>query len=85
MTVLDWIAIALLVFIGALAIAVLVFLGGWPGRVARLRRHPYETAITVGGWVTLLTGGVFYPLVLVWAYAGGHPTQPPPDEEVNLT
>ncbi|WP_366140690.1 DUF3302 domain-containing protein [uncultured Shimia sp.] len=40
-------------------------------RLARTARdHPYRTAVTIGGWVTLIGGGVFFPLVLIWAYAG---------------
>jgi len=49
---------------------VLVFVGGWPGRVATSRRHPYRSAVVIGGWVTLIGGGVFFPLVLIWAYSG---------------
>lgn len=70
MTALDYGAIGMLVFSAGLAIAVLVFLASWPGRVAKSRGHPYRSAVTVGGWVTLIGGGVFWPLVLIWAYAG---------------
>ena len=69
----------LLAFLVALAIGVFVFIGGWPGRVARSRNHPYRSAVTIGGWVTLIAGGVFFPLVLIWAYAGA------PDAEVERT
>ena len=67
---LDYAAIAILLFMVALGIVVVWFLGGWPGRAATARNHPYRTAVTIGGWVTLLAGGVFWPLVLIWAYAG---------------
>ena len=70
MNTLDYIAIGILVFLAVLAIIVVVFLGGWPGRVAVARQHPYRSAVSIGGWVTLIAGGVFYPLVLIWAYAG---------------
>lgn len=50
-------------------VAILVFIAAWPGRVARQRQHPYADAIAVGGWVTLLTGFVLWPLVLIWAHA----------------
>ncbi len=55
----------LVVMIGAL----FWFLGGLPGRVAKERNHPYQQAITVGGWTTLILAGVAWPIVLIWAYA----------------
>ena len=70
MTGLDYAALGLLAFMVALGIGVFVFIGGWPGRVARSRKHPYRSAVTIGGWVTLIAGGIFFPLVLIWAYAG---------------
>ncbi|MBE1282205.1 MAG: DUF3302 domain-containing protein [Rhodobacteraceae bacterium] len=70
MTALDYAAIGMLLFMAALGIGVFVFLGGWPGRVAAKRRHPYQSAVSIGGWVTLIAGGVLFPLVLIWAYAG---------------
>ena len=62
---------AWLVFITMIValLAILGFLAAWPGRVARQRQHPYADAIAIGGWVTLLTGFVLWPLVLIWAYA----------------
>ena len=78
MSGLDYAAIAILLFMLALAVTVLWFLGGWPGRAAAARNHPYRTAVTIGGWVTLLAGGVFWPLVLIWAYAGS------PDNQVEI-
>ncbi|WP_158506874.1 DUF3302 domain-containing protein [Ruegeria atlantica] len=40
MTALDYVALGVLVFIAAILVGVFVFLGGWPGRVAKKRRHP---------------------------------------------
>lgn len=76
MTSLDYMAIGMLVFMAILAVLLFLFLGGWPGRVATARRHPYLSAVTVGGWVSLIAGGVLWPLILIWAYAGT------PDAEV---
>jgi hypothetical protein len=70
MTSLDYIAFALMAFMVAVGIGVLVFIGSWPGRVAAKRKHPYLSAVSVGGWVTLIAGGIFFPLVVIWAYAG---------------
>lgn len=70
LTALDYVALGVLVFIAAILVGVFVFLGGWPGRVATKRRHPYTSAVSIGGWVTLVAGGVLYPIVLIWAFAG---------------
>ena len=71
MSGLDAVAIIILLLLPILGIAVFVILGSWPGRVATRRGHEYADAIIVGGWVTLVLGAVFWPLVLMWAYAGG--------------
>ncbi len=73
MGALDIIALLMLLLLAVLIGALLWFLGGLPGRVAKERSHPYEQAIDVGGWATLLLAGVFWPVVLIWAYA---PSQP---------
>ncbi len=70
MTGLDYAALGMLAFMVALAIGAVRFVGGWPGRVATKRNHPYRSAVAVGGWITLIAGGVFFPIVLIWAYAG---------------
>lgn len=65
----DIAAFVVMAILAGMAITVFVFLGGWPGRVAKRLNHPYEDAIRVGGWVTLVCGGVGFPFVLIWAYA----------------
>lgn len=70
MTALDYIAIAMLIVMAAILVGLIVLLATWPARVARARNHPYTTAVTVGSWATLVFGGVFWPLVLIWAYTG---------------
>ncbi len=70
MTGLDYMAIGMLVFMAILGFILFLFLGSWPGRVATARHHPYLSAVTTGGWVSLIAGGVLWPLVLIWAYAG---------------
>ena len=66
---LDIAAFVLMVLMAAIAIGLFVYLGGWPGRVARRLDHPYADAVSVGGWVTLVFGGVGWPFILIWAYA----------------
>ena len=60
-----WIVFVLLV---AIILAVFVALGMLPGYVARKRRHPWAEAVSIRGWVTLICGFVFWPLVMIWAY-----------------
>jgi Protein of unknown function (DUF3302) len=70
----------------------LYMLASLPGRIANDRGHPHTTAISVCGWLGLLTL-VLWPVALVWAYRTpkGHRRSsrsqrivdsPPPIEEV---
>jgi hypothetical protein len=36
--------------------------------IARKRKHSWEKAVTVAGWVTLFLGFALWPLVIIWAY-----------------
>ena len=66
---LDIAAFVVMAILATMAITIIIFLGRWPGRVAKRLNHPYQEAITVGGWVTLVAGGVAWPFILIWAYA----------------
>ena len=63
--VFAWIVLIVLI---ATLVAIFVALGMMPGHIARRRGHPWAQAIAVGGWAALIFGGVFWPLVLIWAY-----------------
>lgn len=65
----DIAAFVVMALLAAIAIGVFVFLGGWPGRVARANHHPYTEAISIGGWLFLIVGGVGWVVMMVWAYA----------------
>ena len=67
-----WIVMAILVASG---VGIVMLMGMWPGRIAHARKHPQAEAIAVGGWLTLFLGFVFWPLVVIWAYA--KPQNPP--------
>ena len=67
----DIAAILILVLLCVIILGVIYFLASWPGRIAVEREHPYAPAIQIGGWATLLFGGIFWPVVLMWAYAPG--------------
>lgn len=60
-----WIVLTVLI---ATLVAIFVALGMMPGHIARKRGHPWAEAVAIGGWVTLIFGFVFWPLVMIWAY-----------------
>jgi hypothetical protein len=60
-----WIVLILLL---AIIVALFVALGMLPGHIAYKRGHPWAEAVSIGGWVTLIFGFVFWPLVMIWAY-----------------
>lgn len=60
-----WIVLIVLV---ACTVAVVIFMAMLPGMIARSRNHPWAQAVSVGGWVTLFFGFVFWPLTVIWAY-----------------
>jgi prepilin signal peptidase PulO-like enzyme (type II secretory pathway) len=68
MSFIDVFAIFVFVVLIAIVVAVFVALGMLPGHVARKRGHPWAEAVSIGGWVTLIFGFVFWPLVMIWAY-----------------
>lgn len=43
-------------------------LGKLPGDIARKRHHPQAEAITILGWIGIVTLGLAWPVALVWAY-----------------
>ena len=65
---LDYFALFVLIVLIATVIGVLVVLGMAPGKIARDRNHPQADAITVCGWMGVLTCGVLLPLAFIWAY-----------------
>ena len=64
---LDVFAMLVLLVAVAAIVFVIIVLGGLPGKVAHQRNHPQAEAITVCGWVGLVTG-VFWLVALVWAF-----------------
>ena len=71
MTGLDIVALVLLVLICLILVAAFCTLAILPGRIARRPNHPYADAVKIGGRATLQFGGLYWPLMLVWAYAAG--------------
>jgi hypothetical protein len=70
MSFLDVFALLVLGVLLVTAIVAFGVLGSLPGRVAHTRNHPHAEAVAVGGWLGMLFGGVLWPIVMIWAYAG---------------
>jgi hypothetical protein len=68
MSGLDFFAIIVLFILLLAAAAIWVALAMLPGKIAKSRNHAQADAINVGGWLAALLGGVFWPVVLIWAY-----------------
>jgi hypothetical protein len=51
-----------------LAVVIIVSLGQLPGWIARERGHPQAAAVSVAGWLGLASGGLLWPLALIWAF-----------------
>ncbi len=56
----------------AVLLAVVIFffmkLGELPGKIASKRNHPQTDAITICGWIGVLTLGLLWPIAIIWAY-----------------
>ena len=65
---LDIFAWIVLIVLIATLVTIFVALGMMPGHVAKKRNHPWAEAVAIGGWVTLIFGFIFWPLVMIWAY-----------------
>jgi hypothetical protein len=68
MSMIDLFAWLVLIVLALSTVAVIVFLAMLPGMIARQRHHPWASAVTVAGWVTLFLGFALWPVVLIWAY-----------------
>lgn len=68
MTGLDVFALIVLLVLILTVLSFVIFLGMWPSMVAKKNNHPQVEAITIGSWVTLIVGGVLWPIILIWAH-----------------
>jgi hypothetical protein len=66
--VLDAVAFAVFGILIAVTVVLVVSLGQFPGQLARKRNHPQAAAVNVAGWAGLATGGLLWPLALIWAF-----------------
>jgi hypothetical protein len=68
MTLLDFMTIAIILFVVASLVAIVLWLASLPGKIARQRGHAQADAVNVAGWLSLLTLLTTWPLALIWAY-----------------
>ena len=68
MSGLDIFAIIVLLILIVAAIAIWIVLAMLPGKIAAKRNHPQAEAINIGGWLGAILGGVFWPILLIWAF-----------------
>jgi hypothetical protein len=66
---LDHIALVLLIVILAFEVYGLIAVWGIPYEIAKSRGHPHQDAIGAATWVSLLTLGVLWPFLWIWAMA----------------
>ena len=64
----DIIAFVVFAVTPVAAVIIVVTLGALPGKIAHKRGHPQAAAITAAGWLGLATGGLIWPLALIWAF-----------------
>src|SRR5262245_46518530 len=64
----DIIAFAVFAVLIAAVVVIVVLLGSLPGTIARKRGHPQAAAVTAAGWLGVATGGILWPLALIWAF-----------------
>ncbi len=64
---LHWLTLIVLCIVPVVAAYVIYRLGRLPGAIARARNHPQADAVSICGWMGIITL-VLWPLALVWAY-----------------
>jgi hypothetical protein len=66
---LDVFALIVMLVIAAVAIWLIILVGSLPGNIARQREHPQADAISILGWIGIITLGVGWFVAVVWAYS----------------
>lgn len=81
--ILHWLTLVILCVLPIVGAVVLYKLGSLPGAIARARNHPQADAISICGWMGIVTL-VLWPVAMVWAHikpAGAPGTSAPADEQ----
>jgi uncharacterized membrane protein len=64
----DYMAFVVFGIIIFLFVSVVVVVGSLPGKIPERQNHPQAKAINAAAWISLLTLGVLWPIVFVWAF-----------------
>jgi hypothetical protein len=64
---LHWLTLGILFVMPVLVGLVAYKLGSLPGEIARARKHPQAEAISICGWMGIVTL-VLWPVAMVWAH-----------------
>ncbi|WP_349962375.1 DUF3302 domain-containing protein [Rhizobium sp. ZPR3] len=67
--ILDYIALAILVFVILVFVYGLIAIHDIPYEIAKSRNHPHQDAIMAAGWVSLFTLHAIWPFLWIWAMA----------------
>ena len=67
-TVADWVAMCVLIVVPVGALVVFWLVHMLPEKIAEKRHHPQKDAITTLCLLSLLFGGLLWPLAWLWAY-----------------
>lgn len=67
--ILDYVALAILVFIVLVFIYGSIAIHDIPYEIAKRRDHPHQDAIMAAGWVSLFTLHAIWPFLWIWAMA----------------
>jgi hypothetical protein len=65
---LDVMTLLIILIVVGVNVYFLLWLAAMPGKIAGERSHPQADAISVCGWLSLLTGFVTWPVAMIWAY-----------------
>jgi hypothetical protein len=49
-------------------VVIVVNVGKLPGQLAHKWGHPQAAAINAMGWIGIATGGLLWPIALIWAF-----------------
>lgn len=65
--VLDYIALAILIFVVVVLFYGIIAIHDIPYEIAKHRNHPHQDAIHVAGWISLFTLHTIWPFLWIWA------------------
>jgi len=65
---LDVVAFVVFALLISAAVIIVVNVGKLPGQLAHKWGHPQAAAINAMGWVGIATGGLLWPIALIWAF-----------------